>query len=105
LNFKETPHDIRPHVSELIQEAGFAWLKGCADEKGFSVNDTDVRVDGYNKQKFFKGKRTKPITFNTLDFNGILTVTEPTTFIKESLYKGIGPAKAFGCGLMLVRRV
>ncbi len=105
LNFKEIPHDKRPHVAELIQEAGFAWFKGYENEKGFFVNDTDVRVDGYNQQKFFKGKGTKPITFNTLDFNGILTVTDPDTFIKESLYKGIGPAKAFGCGLMLVRRV
>lgn len=105
LNFKKMPHDKRPHVAELIQEAGFAWFKGHENEKGFFVNDTDVRVDGYNQQKFFKGKGTKPITFNTLDFNGILTVTDPDTFITESLYKGIGPAKAFGCGLMLVRRV
>lgn len=105
LNFKETPHDKRPHVAELIQKAGFAWFKGCENEKGFFVNDTDVRVDGYNQQKFFKGKGTKPIIFNTLDFDGILTITDPDTFIEESLYKGIGPAKAFGCGLMLVRRV
>jgi CRISPR system Cascade subunit CasE len=105
LNFKETPHDKRPFVVELIQETGFAWFKGCENEKGFFVNATDVRIDGYNQQKFFKGKETKPIIFNTLDFDGILTVTDPDTFIKESLYKGIGPAKAFGCGLMLVRRV
>lgn len=105
LNFKATPHNKRPNVAELIQEAGFAWFKGCEKEKGFFVNETDVRVDGYNQQKFFKGKGTKPITINTIDFNGILTVTDPNTFIEESLYKGIGPAKAFGCGLMLVRRI
>ncbi|MBW2329897.1 MAG: type I-E CRISPR-associated protein Cas6/Cse3/CasE [Deltaproteobacteria bacterium] len=34
----------------------------------------------------------------------MLTVTEPDAF-KGVLQFGIGPAKAFGCGLMLVRRV
>ena len=39
----------------------------------------------------------------TLDFGGILTVVDPERFI-EALYQGVGSAKAFGCGLMLVRR-
>lgn len=105
LHLKEMPYDKRPHVAELIHEAGFTWLKGCEEEKGFAVNGTDVRVDGYHQQKFFKGRGAKPVTFSVLDFNGILTVTSPGTFVRESLYKGIGPAKAFGCGLMLARRI
>ena len=105
MNFRKIPHDKRPHVAELIQEAGFAWLKGCENDRGFSVNGKVVRVDGYNQQKFFKGRGVKPVTFSTLDFNGILTVKDPDTFIMKSLYEGIGPAKAFGCGLMLVRRI
>ena len=109
LNFKEMPHDKRPHVAELIQDTGFAWLKARETEQGFLVEDDKekptVRADGYCQHRLFKGKGTKPITFSTLDFNGILTVTDPDTFIGESLYNGIGPAKAFGCGLMLVRRI
>jgi len=105
IGFKGLPHDQRPHIATLIQEAGFAWLKACENENGFSVNDSEVRADGYYQHRLFKGKGAKPITFSTLDFNGILTVTDPDTFIKKSLYKGIGPAKGFGCGLMLVRRI
>jgi len=105
LNFKEMPHDKRPYVAELIQEAGVTWLKACENKKGFFVSATDVRIDGYNQQKLFKGKGAKPVTFSTLDFNGILTVTDPDTFIEKCLFMGIGPAKGFGCGLMLVRRV
>jgi len=48
----------------------------------------------------------KPATFptSTVDFQGILTVTDPELF-RKALYEGLGKSKAFGCGLMLVRRV
>ncbi len=32
------------------------------------------------------------------------TVTDPVAFVEKCLFGGIGPAKGFGCGLMLVRR-
>ena len=41
---------------------------------------------------------------STLDFSGLLTVTAPEKFL-SALYGGIGPAKGFGCGLLLVKRV
>jgi CRISPR system Cascade subunit CasE len=39
-----------------------------------------------------------------VDFEGTIEITDPGIFV-EALFTGIGPAKAFGCGLMLVRRV
>ncbi|WP_083803977.1 type I-E CRISPR-associated protein Cas6/Cse3/CasE [Desulfonatronospira thiodismutans] len=33
----------------------------------------------------------------------MLEVTEPDSF-KETLFNGLGRSRAFGCGLMLVRR-
>ena len=33
-----------------------------------------------------------------------LEVADPARFF-DALVRGVGPAKAFGCGLMLVRRV
>ncbi len=33
------------------------------------------------------------------------TVIDPAIFIDKCLFDGIGPAKGFGCGLMLVRRM
>jgi len=109
IDFKNLPDDQRPHVATLIQEAGFSWLKDKENVFGFYVeddrNDPHVRADGYCQHKLFKGKGNKPITFGTLDFNGILTVTNPDVFVEKCLFEGIGPAKGFGCGLMLVRRV
>ena len=44
------------------------------------------------------------MNWSALDFSGELTVIDPAAFI-VALSKGIGPAKAFGCGLLLVRRI
>ncbi len=38
-----------------------------------------------------------------LDYEGVLTVEDPVLFL-SALTVGFGRARAFGCGLMLVRR-
>jgi CRISPR system Cascade subunit CasE len=91
--------------AEIVQECGAQWLRTRCAGLGFNVNAGGVRADGYRQQKLIKHNGNQLITFSTLDFNGILTVTNPDTFVAECLYKGIGPAKSFGCGLMMVRRV
>lgn len=103
--FKLKKEEKISDLANIIQEAGFRWLEERAVSHGFSVLQKGVRADGYQQQKLYKGKSNNPITFSTLDFNGILTVTEPDIFVEKCLFDGIGPAKAFGCGLMLVRRV
>lgn len=105
INFKNLPEQQRPHVATLIQDAGLEWLTSREKEYGFSVAQTGTRADGYCQHRLFKGKSTKPITFSTLEFDGILTATEPDVFVRKCLFSGIGPAKGFGCGLMLVRRI
>lgn len=92
-------------LPDIVQEIGLRWLEERSASHGFSISPKGVRVDGYQQHKLFKGKGNKSITFSTLDFNGILTVTNPDVFVEKCLFEGIGPAKGFGCGLMLVRRV
>jgi len=58
--------------------------------------------------------RTLPLLFflkkgesgklSPVEFEGILRVKDPD-MLMAGLLNGIGPAKAFGCGLMLVRRI
>lgn len=92
-------------IPDIVQEHGSRWLLDRAESHGFSVSPEVVRADGYRQHRLFKGKGNQPITFSTVDLNGIMTVTEPDLFIEKCLFGGIGPAKGFGCGLMLVRRV
>lgn len=49
-------------------------------------------------------EKEKRAGFSSIDLSGEITVTEAERFTKL-LMNGIGPAKAFGCGLMLVRRI
>lgn len=105
IDFKNLPQEKCPHVATLIQEAGLEWIAEKGKEYGFYVVQSGTRADGYQQHRFFKKKGAKPVMYSTLEFDGVLTITEPEIFIEKCLFSGIGPAKGFGCGLMLVRRV
>ncbi len=104
------------NMSKLIQQEGFRWLKSRSERCGFSIDPEEnfeedseeeskkVRVDAYTQHVFKQGKKDRTISFSTLDYNGILTVTDKDKFT-EALYHGIGPAKGFGCGLMMIRHI
>lgn len=87
----------------LIQKAGSLWLLSRAEKNGFKLIPDALRVDGYQQHRFSKKRGEKRISISTLDFDGILKISNPELFI-DMLYKGIGPAKAFGCGMLLIRR-
>lgn len=92
---------------ETAQEAGAKWLEAQGQRYGFQlVRDRNgaprLRIDGY-AQRVIPRPRAKPAIFSVLDFEGELEVEDPETFV-AALQRGFGKAKAWGCGLMLVRR-
>lgn len=91
-------------AGELQHKTGIQWLDGRAKKLGFSFNPDLVRVFGYQQYHIKKHQHKKPIRFSVLDFNGVLTIADSDQFC-QTLFAGVGPAKAFGCGLMLVRRI
>jgi len=50
-----------------------------------------------------KGGKGDKAGFSSVDFTGELQITDMEKF-KEALFAGIGRSKAFGCGLLLIRR-
>jgi len=97
----------KPLLYELVQKHGAEWLDRVAKRNGFKVALTDeevpqrkLQVDAYEQSKAVK--RAHDIRFSTVDFSGELLVTNPELF-NLALYNGLGHAKAFGCGLLLVR--
>lgn len=98
------PRKEWPSIADIIQKEGIGWLKVRSEKYGFSINDNEVQVDGYRQNSSFKGKGKQAIRFSALDFTGLLGVTDPDKF-KKALYEGIGPAKGFGCGMMMVRKI
>ncbi|RMH01262.1 MAG: type I-E CRISPR-associated protein Cas6/Cse3/CasE [Chloroflexi bacterium] len=81
------------------------WLEtkgiGCPEKKrpplGFRVLEMDVQKP--RKRYSTKGK-LKMIIY-TVQYDGRLQITDVTKF-QKALQKGIGPAKAFGCGLLSI---
>lgn len=96
-------HRNEPETPKILlqQRVGQDWLASRGEQHGFTVSA--LRVDGYQQHRL-RGKGGRPIRFSTLTFDGELEVTDPEQCLL-ALQKGIGPAKAFGCGLLLVRRV
>lgn len=99
----EDDHEELP-LPMVAQQAGSRWLAERAGRHGFAVDPQQLRVDGYRQHRLRKRGKKSRIQFSTLDYSGILAVTDPQLF-QQALFRGIGPAKGFGCGLLMVKRV
>ena len=63
-----------------------------------------MRVDGYDQHRVTrKGVSTCNVIFNAGLQRACLTVSDPDVFL-ATIVDGFGAAKAYGCGLMLIRR-
>lgn len=98
--WKDWEDGTRPPLYELVYQTCGEWLNKRARKLGFSLDMESLSVEGYQPQRG-KGELLR---FTTVDFSGILSVTDPDAF-QKALFQGIGPAKAFGCGLLLIRPV
>lgn len=83
--------------AELEQQAGEKWLNERGEANGFRI--LSVTAQGYQQHHFKK----RQIKISTLDFSGELQITDPEKF-RQTLFHGLGRSKAFGCGLLMVKR-
>jgi CRISPR system Cascade subunit CasE len=90
---------------EAEAPGGFELLmKPIIDEKGEEQLIPRVNVKREGKVKGRKRSQRHETTHLSVLFDGLLRVTDPNAF-KETLIYGIGPAKAFGFGLLSVAPV
>ncbi|MBE0548180.1 MAG: type I-E CRISPR-associated protein Cas6/Cse3/CasE [Rubrivivax sp.] len=82
------------------RQACSRWLIDGGRERGFEVDEHSLSVDAYTQHR---GKGDK-LRFSSVDFSGDMTVFDAAK-LGAALTQGVGHAKAFGCGLLLVRRV
>lgn len=87
----------------LASEEGKSWLVRQGEKSGFAV--VDVQAEDYRVEVLpgHRGPRKGQPQFGILDLYGQIEVTSPSVFLAQ-LAIGFGRAKAFGCGLMLIRR-
>ena len=86
-----------------VREQGFAWLERQGRKQGFEVAPDCVQMDGYEQHRIPRRGSRHTMAFSTIDFEGILTVRDPDALL-TAITRGFGASKAYGCGLMLIRR-
>lgn len=87
---------------DAMDRAARDWLKTRAEGLGFSLL-VEPEVGAYRQHALHKPGRRDAIQFSSVDYEGLLEVTDSGLLV-EVLARGVGRAKAFGCGLMLIRR-
>lgn len=87
----------------LIDSEGRAWLVRQGMRHGFAPDPARVAVDGYERLRIPRSGGAGTIALAMLDYQGVLSVTDPDRFV-TALAEGFGRARAFGCGLMMIRR-
>ena len=75
------------------------WLKRKGDAGGFKVEEDSLRILGGGRERF--SKQGAQGVHSSVDFEGELTVTTGTKF-HATFAAGIGSAKAFGFGLLVI---
>jgi len=79
----------------------FAWMGRKAQAGGFEVEHGTLRVTPRGLQHFSIEKERRLGTLGAVDFDGCLRVRNCDAF-KDTFANGIGSAKAFGFGLLLI---
>jgi CRISPR system Cascade subunit CasE len=102
----DRPRGVRvPHRTAAHQ---LDWFSKRAEKWGFGVPDTsegfpDVRLTGRDRMIFTKSGNGdvggRQVVIQTATFEGRLRVADPGT-ARASLLGGVGPARAYGCGLI-----
>jgi CRISPR system Cascade subunit CasE len=116
---RKAPSDVRGESArakardELTQKSAETWLAAQGERHGFKlVADperegkpylTAANYETVRIPRMKDGDRLKDAIFGVLDLAGLIEICDPAAFTAR-LPQGFGKAKAFGCGLMLIRR-
>jgi CRISPR system Cascade subunit CasE len=104
----EEAASIGKRVELTREEDQIAWLKRRGEAAGFSVIVTRLVPDqgvlalqAGPSEKMVGRRQGQRLTLATVLFDGVLQVTDDALF-RDALVNGVGPGKAFGCGLLSI---
>lgn len=116
---KSRRHDVLMHVKKhatkdlkndnaglkiAMEQAAIQWLSDSKRLSQWGISfDALPNIESYT-QHDSKKRSGHNIRFSSVDFQGILTITDPTLFLNQ-YESGFGRAKSMGCGLMMIRKV
>ena len=89
-------------MNDIIHDSVAEWVVRKGVLNGFEVDSSSLRIHSYSRNESKKSNKT--ITFSTVVIEGTLRVTECILF-RDCLFNGIGSAKGFGCGMLMIKRI
>lgn len=81
-----------------------SWLAPRLAKLGLDAPAAAMTVDASARHDFPHDRGGRPVTVRSLDLSGTATVTDPAA-LAAGLLGGVGGAKIYGCGLLLLRRL
>ena len=108
MQIKQKGISDRSQIQIEMNNAALQWLSAKSQSNGFELerlnDELNVNAFAYKQHLLGRKGKAKPIKFSSVDYSGTLIVTN-VDFFQNVLYNGLGHSKAFGCGLLLIRRV
>lgn len=109
LGYKDLDPAERPTSAELVQQGLSEWIVPRAEKAGFRVKR--LIAEGYRQESFADPKQAgrkaegkkHEVALGLCDLDLMVEVVDPEAFL-ATWRQGLGPAKGFGCGLMLLKR-
>ncbi|GHE45729.1 type I-E CRISPR-associated protein Cas6/Cse3/CasE [Streptosporangium violaceochromogenes] len=81
------------------ENAGFRVVEKTPERRLMPEDQYELVVRDRRQLTFGKGEQRQPVTLVTVTFDGRLEILDAEAF-RRTLVRGIGKAKAYGCGLM-----
>lgn len=101
MNAKRSAASSAASTGETISDVAARWLLERARDWGIEVDGNNLLQSGYRQHKL--SRKGGSIEYSSLDYQGIARVLDPPR-LQRVLFEGVGHAKGFGCGLLLVKR-
>lgn len=87
---------IRPSRDDDDDLGKLHWFRNRGAECGFDVQALNMQSD-----VVWISKRSKPFGMRIVVYMGVVTITDPAS-VEHFLLRGLGNAKAYGCGFMIL---
>ena len=86
---------------QVAQEEVEAWLSRLGEASGYRLES--AVVTSY-RQETIRRRGDRPLRFSVVDVEGVLVVSDGSAF-EARLKAGFGASRAWGCGLMLTKKI
>jgi len=83
----------------MVYQAIKQWFESKKNLHGFEV--IEMQTGQYNNISFYHKKNNDDIKYTTVSVTGTLIVTDAEQFL-NSIFRGIGSQRRYGCGLLLI---